>query len=815
MAKSIAGILVAVMAFAAMALADSAGTGLAQAQTNPSNDRGSLGALYNASDGPNWRTDTNWLSDAPLDEWYGVKADSTGQVTTLQLDRNHLSGEIPEELGNLIKLKTLDLSDNQLRGEIPADLAKLTSLELLDLGGNQQLTGEIPPELGSLSSLEWLDLSFNQLSGEIPAELGSLTNLEWLGLYVNQLSGEIPAELGSLSSLEWLDLSFNQLSGEIPAELGNLTKLETLRLYDNQLGGEIPAELVRLPNLEWLGLYGNQLSGEIPAELGSLANLRLLDLSSNQLGGEIPAELGSLAFLGWMSLSRNQLTGEIPPELGNLANLEILDFSYNQLTGEIPPELGNLTSLGALDLSYNQLTGEIPPELGSLAFLGWMSLSRNQLTGEIPPELGNLTSLGSLKLSYNQLTGEIPPELGSLAFLEILDLSYNQLSGEIPPELGNLTNLRWLVLSINDLTGCIPDGLRNATLVRPVPVLGFCPGAPKELTAVASGTGAAVNLSWTAPAFTGASHITGYRIQASPDGNDPWTDVPTSILGNVTAYTDDGGDEDGPRFAAGEWLRYRVAAVNAAGTGRPSNVAIATPDACRDPLGLLTAPVTKTGVWAGDCASEARSGSYARYYSFTLDQAGQVEINLTSSADPYLVLRQGEGRDGTIEDSNDNVGSRNFNSSINWKLDPGAYTVEATTYFAGQAGGFTLSVRPLQETEDLGDLTRSVDRSNSAWTSNHESTQQMGSYARSYTFTLYAATHVVINLTSPEDPYLFLLDTNGAVVHENDNVTTRNLNSRIDETLPAGTYTIEATTYFPGRTGTFHLSIGYFGATGG
>ena len=161
------------------------------------------------------------------------------------------------------------------------------------------------------------------------------------------------------------------------------------------------------------------------------------------------------------------------------------------------------------------------------------------------------------------------------------------------------------------------------------------------------------------------------------------------------------------------------------------------------------------------------------------------------------------------------MGSRNFNSSINRMLAAGTYTVEATTYFAKQTGDFTLSVRPLQETEDLGDLTRSVDRSNSAWTSNHESTQQMGSYARSYTFTLYAATHVVINLTSPEDPYLFLLDSRGAVVHENDNVTTRNLNSRIDETLPAGTYTIEATTYFPGRTGTFHLSIGYFGATGG
>ena len=726
---------------------------------------------------------------------------------------NDLTGEIPPELGDLSSLEYLDLSGNQLTGEVPPELGNLSSLVRMSLSRNQ-LSGEIPPELGNLARLEWMSLSGNQLTGEIPPELGNLARLGSLNLSYNQLSGEIPPELGlgSLAFLGWMSLSGNQLTGEIPPELGNLTRLGSLGLRYNQLTGEIPPELGSLAFLETLYLSGNQLSGEIPPELGNLTRLGSLHLNETQLSGEIPPELGNLASLETLYLYETQLSGEIPPELGNLTRLGSLHLYESQLSGEIPPELGNLANLEILYLSYNQLTGEIPPELGNLTSLRTLYLNYNQLTGEIPPELGNLTSLRWLDLNENQLSGEIPPELGNLANLEILDLSYNQLTGEIPPELGNLTSLRLLNLRINDLTGCIPDGLRNATLVRPVPVLGFCPGAPKGLTAVASGTGAAVNLSWTAPAFTGASHITGYRIQASPDGNDPWTDVPTSILGNVTAYTDDGADEDGPRFAAGEWLHYRVAAVNAAGTGRPSNVAIATPDACRDPLGLLTAPVTKTGVWAADCASEARSGSYARYYSFTLDQAGQVEINLTSSADPYLALRQGEGRDGTIEDSNDNVGSRNFNSSINRMLAAGTYTVEATTYFAKQTGDFTLSVRPLQETEDLGPLTRSVDRSNSAWTSNHESTQQMGSYARYYTFTLYAATHVVINLTSPEDPYLFLLDSRGAVVHKNDNVTTRNLNSRIDETLPAGTYTIEATTYFEGLTGSFHLSIGYFGA---
>ena len=237
-------------------------------------------------------------------------------------------------------------------------------------------------------------------------------------------------------------------------------------------------------------------------------------------------------------------------------------------------------------------------------------------------------------------------------------------------------------------------------------------------------------------------------------------------------------------------------------------VSVIPVDTCIADLGLLTASQTVMGAWASDCESVARTGSYAEYYTFTLDSPTQVEINLTSGVDAYLALRQGAGRDGMMVDNNDNVGSRNPNSAINMMLAAGTYTVEATTFFAGQTGDFTLSVRPLQETEDLETLTGSVDRSKSMWTSDYMSTQQAGSYARSYTFTVNTATHVAINLTSPEDSYLYVLDANGAVVHENDNVTDRNLNSRIDETLQPGTYTIEATTYFPARMGVFHLSIG-------
>ena len=277
-------------------------------------DRAALVALYEATDGVNWTSNDNWLSNRPIGEWHGVITDPSGRVTELDLYDNQLRGEIPVEVGNLSSLTVLDLLENQLTGEIPAQLGSLISLERLNLRANQ-LSGEIPEDLGSLASLERLDLYDNRLSGEIPEELGNLANLEWLDLGYNQLSGVITEELGNLTNLEWLDLSYNQLSGEIPAELGNLSDLLGLGLYGNQLSGEVPAELGSLVSVELLYLADNQLSGEIPEELGNLSNLTVLNLRDNQLSGEIPAALGNLFNLQYLGLSSNQLSGCVPDSL--------------------------------------------------------------------------------------------------------------------------------------------------------------------------------------------------------------------------------------------------------------------------------------------------------------------------------------------------------------------------------------------------------------------------------------------------------------------------------------------------------------------
>ena len=413
-------------------------------------DSTALVALYNATDGDNWKNNTNWLSDRPLGEWHGVTTNDDGRVTGLELYNNQLSGAIPPELGNLTNLTRLWLLNNQLSGAIPAELGNLTNLIQLDLGGNE-LSGAIPAELGNLTNLQYLLLPHNQLSGAIPAELGNLTNLIQLWLSHNQLSGAIPAELGNLTNLAALNLFLNELSGAIPAELGNLTNLQSLNLVGNQLKGCVPEGL-------W-NVRDNDLSG-----------LGLLPCGADEVA--VAADRAALVALynatdgdNWTNKTRwlsdrplGEWYGVTTDDNGRVTKLNLYN---NRLSGAIPAELGNLTNLTGLSLNGNQLSGAIPAELGNLTNLTGLSLNGNQLSGAIPAELGNLTNLTGLSLNGNQLSGAIPAELGNLTNLTGLSLNGNQLSGAIPPELGNLAKLQRLFLNQNQLSGCVPEGLRN------------------------------------------------------------------------------------------------------------------------------------------------------------------------------------------------------------------------------------------------------------------------------------------------------------------------------------------------------------------
>ncbi len=478
-----------------------------------SGDRAALIALYNATDGPNWVDNTNWLTDAPLGEWYGVETDASGRVVEL-----NLNGAFDYERQRPLP--------HGLSGTLPPELTTLARLEVLELRRND-LKGTLPPEFGALAQLKVLDLAYNGLTGVVPPVLGDLRNLESLILDANHLGDPIPPELGSLAKLTLLSLAENELTGSIPAELRGLARLEALELGWNHLTGPIPPWLSELTGLRDLSLRHNEFSGPIPPELGNLASLGALLLDENQLTGPIPPELGNLASLGTLFLYFNGLTGPIPRELGRLSNLRFLSLHSNHLTGPIPSELGNLALLGSLDLAANDLTGRVPRELGNLEELRSLSLQRNQLTGSLPlsfVQLDKLENLGcsatrglcipaneafrewarqvetrgniahpvdipscdeidaqALEALYEAADGDSwrrsdgwleDENLGrwhgvqtdSVGRVSVLDLTGNGLTGSLPDAVALLAGMKELRIGNNELTGRLPLSLAGLAL---------------------------------------------------------------------------------------------------------------------------------------------------------------------------------------------------------------------------------------------------------------------------------------------------------------------------------------------------------------
>ena len=144
-----------------------------------------------------------------------------------------------------------------------------------------------------------------------------------------------------------------------------------------------------------------------------------------------------------------------------------------------------------------------------------------------------------------------------------------------------------LIVGVNTLTVTVTaqGGTAKAYTVTLTRAPQTAPDAPTGLMATANGT-SDINLEWTEPAYDGANAISGYKIQHSPAGNSPWTNL-TGNTGNAdTEYSDTGLD---PRTTR----HYRVFAINSIGTGPKSNIANATTDASPTPAqvrGVNVAP---------------------------------------------------------------------------------------------------------------------------------------------------------------------------------------------------------------------------------
>ena len=454
-------------------------------------DRAVLEVLYRVTGGDNWTNSSGWL-DPGVGTWHGIRADSLGRVTTVDLSRNGLVGTLPLELGDLRALAELAVGNNpELSGRLPYTMSRLSELDGFRYSGtnlcvpaephirdwldgltSHEGTGvDCPPS----SDREVLEGLYDAMEGQRWSNSSNwLTDAplrEWHGVNAD--------EQGRVTGLK---LTFNGLGGTIWPGLVALSELVELNLIGNDLsGGRIPPELGNLANLKVLKLNGTFTRGVIPPELGNLTDLEVLQLSENYLHGPIPDELGDLARLTELGLSHNALSGPIPDRFGELARLEEIHLESNDLSGSLPARLADLHKLTILDVSGNGLSGAIPAEFGDLASIRYLNLSFNDLSGPVPAELGGAASLTTLFLGHNRLSGPVPPELGGLGRLRVLGLNNNaEMSGPLPASLAGLGELVNLYALGTDLCAPLePTFLEwlNALLMRRVNDCDWAPAA--------------------------------------------------------------------------------------------------------------------------------------------------------------------------------------------------------------------------------------------------------------------------------------------------------------------------------------------------
>ncbi|CAN0896874.1 Protein STRUBBELIG-RECEPTOR FAMILY 3 [Linum grandiflorum] len=206
----------------------------AQAATN-NNDVAAINSLYASLGSP---VLPGWVASAgdPCGEaWQGVQCNAS-EIQSIDLNGANLGGALGTTLGSFTSIKSIDLSNNQIGGTIPSTLPP--TLETLSLNKNS-LSGEIPDAFQSLTGLINLDLSGNNLSGMLPPSFSNLVQLTTLHLQDNTLSGTLDV-LQDLP-LQDLNIENNLFSGSIPDKMLSIPTF-------NKDGNSFNATIAPLPS---------------------------------------------------------------------------------------------------------------------------------------------------------------------------------------------------------------------------------------------------------------------------------------------------------------------------------------------------------------------------------------------------------------------------------------------------------------------------------------------------------------------------------------------------------------------------------------
>ncbi|HJA15136.1 MAG TPA: hypothetical protein H9796_08645 [Candidatus Butyricimonas faecavium] len=425
-----------------------------ESQYTRRSDSLALLVLHEALNGEGWRNP--WNPRKPMTEWSGVTLQEINgelRVTGLLLSDFSLSGNLPNEIGNLRELISLQITGKVYK--CPNSLINLRKLESLNVNFSDGTEWFLPDDMSSMLSLKEFVPGQLKIPMESFAAFYTLPALEKLALSTIYLIGDMPEGISRLKHLKSLDLAGTNIYN-LPDDIGELSEtLTTLNLSGCQSLSSLGNGFGQLTNLTSLMLSGCKVLQELPDGFGNLGLLTSLDLSNCERLVRLSDDIGNLNitninFYGCTALKT------LPESFGKLSKLTALNFSGCTALETLPESIGEMKNVTEINLSNCNALNSLPISIGKMN-LRKLTMTNTALT-TLPLVLAEITSLEELDIAGTSgstgMTGVAGDIFGKMINLKKLSANDNSFSGDLT-WLRNLSKLTELRMDNNQLSGII------------------------------------------------------------------------------------------------------------------------------------------------------------------------------------------------------------------------------------------------------------------------------------------------------------------------------------------------------------------------
>ncbi|KAF2097568.1 L domain-like protein, partial [Rhizodiscina lignyota] len=223
------------------------------------------------------------------------------RLTILNLSRNKVAADCLEVIAQIPSLRELRLSENGLQGTLSPAISSMQNLEILELQGNK--LSQLPDTLGELVKLRVLNVSANVLQS-LPTESLSQLPLVELLASKNKLSGALlPSTVTVMSRIQRIEVSNNQLTALSDANTLSLPALKDLDISINRMSS--------LPDMStWtnLGTFiaEDNIFSACPPGFTSLESLRTVNFTGNDFS-RLDPEIGRMDGLVSFQIAANPI----------------------------------------------------------------------------------------------------------------------------------------------------------------------------------------------------------------------------------------------------------------------------------------------------------------------------------------------------------------------------------------------------------------------------------------------------------------------------------------------------------------------------